>query len=88
MCARIEHARAFSEAAGDAGADVHLKVDTGMARLGASPPQLEALLDGLQALANLRIAGVMTHLSSADTDHAANVEQLERFAKEVRPLLS
>ncbi len=47
---------------------VHIKVDTGMNRLGVSPENLSALLDQIRNLKNLKIAAVSTHFSSADED--------------------
>ena len=66
-------------AAAHASLDVHLKVDTGMARLGVLPAQLESILDILQACKNLNIAGVMTHFASADTDPETTQVLLRSF---------
>src|SRR5262249_50264760 len=43
--------------------------------------ELGALLDGLRGLPELRIDGVMTHLSSAESDPAFTRLQLERFSE-------
>jgi alanine racemase len=74
-------ARAFSAAAvaGDRDVPIHLKVDTGMARLGVPFGRLDAFLDLLDDLPRLRVEGVMTHLASADGDDEATAEQLDRF---------
>jgi len=45
---------------------VHLKVDTGMGRLGMSPENLTGFADQIRSLRNLRMEGIFTHLSSAD----------------------
>jgi alanine racemase len=50
-----------------------------MGRLGVPCDELPALLDALGALPQLRIDGVMTHLSSAESDPAYTQQQLERF---------
>jgi alanine racemase len=63
--------------------DVHLKLDTGMARLGARPEHLDDLLDGLARFPDARITGFMTHLASADVDPELTRLQLERFAAAV-----
>lgn len=47
-------------------ADYHLKIDTGMGRLGVPFAQLEAFLDGAAGFDSVRLDGVMTHLASAD----------------------
>jgi alanine racemase len=76
---RDDQLLAFAAAAGGRRVDVHVKVDTGMARLGVDPGELEAFLDRLESLPALRIAGVMTHLSSADSDPQQTALQLSRF---------
>ena len=57
---------------------IHLKIDTGMARLGASPARAPDVARAILDRPNLTLEGVSTHLSSA-----ANAEvtrgQLDRF---------
>jgi alanine racemase len=72
-------AAAFARAAHDKPVAVHLKIDTGMSRLGVTLPELGALLDALRGLPNLRLEGVMTHLASAESDDALTALQLRRF---------
>ena len=45
---------------------VHLKIDTGMGRLGMTPDKLPGFMEHAHSLKNLRVEGVFTHLSSAD----------------------
>lgn len=45
---------------------VHLKVDTGMGRLGIPYDQVPAMLDALKLLPNIYLEGVVSHFSSAD----------------------
>ncbi len=63
---------------------VHVKIDTGMGRIGILPEGQEAILDALKSCRELRLEGWMTHLSSADGTEAADREytlrQLEVFA--------
>jgi alanine racemase len=59
-----------------ASARVHVKLDTGMGRLGTRDPQ-EA--ETVAAAAGDRLVGVMTHFATADDDPAFLREQLERF---------
>jgi alanine racemase len=47
-------------------ADYHLKVDTGMGRLGVPHTELPTFLDRAASFTHLRLDGVMTHLASAD----------------------
>lgn len=64
----LEQAKALDIAAGKLyrKALVHLKVDTGMGRLGIPFDQLPALLDAIKLLPNLYIEGVVSHFASAD----------------------
>ena len=60
--------------------DVHLKVDTGMARLGVTMRALPALAAVLGEYPEVRVRGLMTHLACAeDADEQATAEQLARF---------
>jgi alanine racemase len=60
---------------------VHVKVDTGMQRVGVEPGAAGALIAHIGSLAPaLRLAGVYTHLACADAPgSAANAEQLASF---------
>ncbi len=77
-------ARALSDAAGAAGkrARVHLKVDTGMSRLGVldhDPAAAAKELAGLCALPHLEPEGIFTHFASADGDEEYTMLQFTRF---------
>lgn len=63
-----ETAKALNTAAENAGiiADVHLKVDTGMGRVGVMADELPDFVDRLSNLRNMKIDGLMTHLAAAD----------------------
>ncbi len=59
---------------------VHLKVDTGMARLGVTLRELPALARLLADTPEIHVEGLMTHLACADAECLADTElQLERF---------
>ncbi|AOS45398.1 Alanine racemase [Lacunisphaera limnophila] len=58
---------------------VHLKIDTGMGRLGVWHPGARALYDAIIAAPGLHLAGVFTHFSSADEDPAFTAEQRRIF---------
>ncbi len=63
-----------------AGLRVHLKIDTGMGRLGLQPPYVRDALHRLRSAVNVELVGVSTHLASADADDLADTEiQIERF---------
>jgi alanine racemase len=58
---------------------VHVKVDTGMSRLGFSLQELERAVHRLEDSENVRIEGLMTHLAAADEDQIATARQLDLF---------
>jgi alanine racemase len=59
---------------------VHLKVDTGMHRVGAAPEAAGALADLVDAHRELRFEGLWTHLAVADEpDNSYTDAQLRRF---------
>jgi len=80
---RLDILDRLDQAAGAAGliADYHLKVDTGMGRLGVPPGDLSAFLDTVARYKNVRIDGVMTHLASADNREKSEftAQQLSLF---------
>lgn len=60
--------------------DVHLKVDTGMNRLGIAARELPAVVERGATLARVRLAGLCTHFASADlADEAPTREQIALF---------
>jgi alanine racemase len=62
--------------------EFHLKVDTGMTRLGVLPRDLEDFLITLRKYPRLKLTGVMTHLAQADeTFEGPTQEQFNRFAQ-------
>ncbi len=68
---------------------LHLKVDTGMGRLGARPEDVPALVAAVAPHAG-RVRGLMTHLATADEREGPNAgfmrEQMIRFRAAVRDL--
>jgi alanine racemase len=66
---------------------VHLKVDTGMHRVGASPGAIVGLARQVAAHPALALEGLFTHLAVADEpDDPFTGEQLDRFEGVVRAL--
>ncbi|MEX0651174.1 MAG: alanine racemase, partial [Actinomycetota bacterium] len=60
---------------------VHVKVDTGMHRIGVWPPEDAArFVDGVAA-AGLELDGLWTHLACADSDEVTTRRQLDVFAQ-------
>jgi alanine racemase len=59
---------------------IHLKIETGMGRLGFSPEELRPLLDNPLLRGALHVEGLMTHLADADgTDTAFTERQIGIF---------
>ncbi|MEI8014278.1 MAG: alanine racemase [Nitrospira sp.] len=59
---------------------IHLKVETGMGRLGFSPEELLTVLDNPLLHSSLKVEGLMTHLADADgADSAFTERQLGSF---------
>ena len=72
---------------------LHLKLDTGMGRLGARPEDVASLADAAAAAGDaVVVAGLMTHFASADEREGENAgflnEQLVRFRAAVGALRS
>lgn len=78
-------AERLAEAASKAGktVSVHIKIDTGMGRLGCAPDDAAAVAKAVAASGNLVLAGTATHLAVADSpdpdDRAYTRIQLARF---------
>ncbi len=71
----------------DSNVKVHVKIDTGMHRLGLTLREAEQVI--LQMfMAGLDLEGIYTHLSSADTDPAFTIEQISSFEGLVKRLRS
>jgi len=65
---QVECARTLDDAAHLRGtsAAIHVKVDTGMGRIGIRYDEAAAFANDLRAFPNLRVEGLMTHFASAD----------------------
>lgn len=60
--------------------DVHLKVDTGMGRMGATPMEAVALLRRSMRVPQIRLAGIYSHFATADlSDQDMAQQQLRSF---------
>ncbi len=77
----LDVARAFSRAAIDLQrpARAHIKIDTGMGRLGVLPKDAVDFINAVAALPGIEIEGLFTHFSCADTDPDFTRLQLARF---------
>lgn len=80
---RLDMLEALNQAALNAGviADVHVKVDTGMGRLGIRFDELNEFVPALERFRNVRIDGIMSHLAAADDSSCQPLtrDQIQRF---------
>lgn len=77
-----EMVEALASGAAKAGKNisVHLKVDTGMGRIGIRPDDVAAFLDRCHAFPALTVKGLMSHFPCADeADKSFSIEQIARF---------
>ncbi len=82
---REDQAKQFSEAAERVGktVKVHIKVDTGMSRIGITPDESGIdFIKMVMALPHVEVEGIFTHFSRADEeDKTAATQQLARYEK-------
>ena len=80
---QLETAKALSEKACECGetASIHIKIDTGMGRIGFSPDEKSAdEIEKITKLPNLSVEGIFTHFACADCeDKSSAYAQLEKF---------
>jgi len=66
---------------------LHLKIDTGMGRVGVRPREVRRVAEKICALGSVRLAGLMTHFAEAEAEEPRFAgEQLSRFAEVTRDL--
>ncbi len=66
---------------------LHLKVDTGMGRVGLHPREARQAGEQIRGLSCVRLVGLMTHFAEAEAEDPAFArEQLARFAEAARDL--
>jgi alanine racemase len=77
---RAEHLEALARAARHRRYPFHLKLDTGMSRLGLPLCELPSFLESLAHHPELELDGVLTHFANADlADRELNARQLQLF---------
>ncbi|MGE3725285.1 MAG: alanine racemase [Candidatus Sericytochromatia bacterium] len=65
-------------------AEVHLKVDTGMGRVGIRPEEMGQALDQLAATERINLSGICSHLATSDRPNCPHIaRQLKIFAEVV-----
>ena len=80
----LDSARALSGAAVAAGkmVNVHIKIDTGMSRIGILPEDAGEFATAVAALPGIRIEGVFSHFATADSrDKSFTYEQYKQFTE-------
>ncbi len=83
----LSQARDASRAALSFGKKIraHLKVDTGMGRLGFFPREVEAMVEACR-MPGLEVEGIFTHFSVADEDPEYTAWQFDSFVKVIAEL--
>lgn len=84
----LDMARAYDRAAYEAGGRlrIHIKIDTGMGRLGILPELAMPFFRHLLTFKNFELEGIYTHFASADDDPDYTAEQIRLFNSVVKPL--
>lgn len=68
--------------------EVHLKIDSGMGRLGVRPRELAAFADALARIEEVRVVGLMTHLACADALSSEQTREQMRLFDEATARLA
>ncbi|HZZ84575.1 MAG TPA: alanine racemase [Anaeromyxobacteraceae bacterium] len=88
---RREHLDGLAAAARAAGvrASAHLKLDTGMGRIGLAPEEVGGFLDAARLVPEVALEGVCTHFASADLeDRALTTRQVVLFNQAAEAMLA
>lgn len=88
---RLEQAEALARAAARLGiserASIHLKIDTGMSRLGLPLAELRTFAEGVQRLPQIDLEGIFSHLASSEVlDDEDTALQIQRYEAALRDL--
>lgn len=80
-------AEKYNQAAKERGvcADVHIKIDTGMGRIGVRFDAVKEFAERFKKFKNLRVEGIMTHFAAADSlnENEFTNTQISRFKESV-----
>jgi len=80
---RKDQAESFNQVAKERGtrAEIHIKIDTGMGRIGVRFDEVKKFVEDLKKLENLHVEGLMTHLAAADNldENEFTNQQIDRF---------
>ena len=86
----VDFADALNRAAAHAGVKipVHIKIDTGMGRMGCAPQEAAGLAQYVANCAALEYAGTATHLAAADSANPADIAYTQGQSARFREALS
>lgn len=86
----LEIARAFDRTAREMNLTVkaHIKVDTGMGRLGILPDDVTVFFRSLTRMSHIEVEGIFTHFSVADDDPDYTEFQIALFRRVIDPLIA
>ncbi len=59
--------------------NIHIKLETGMNRIGASENSVMKMLEYISSTNNIKLEGIYSHFSSADSDKLFTQHQLKKF---------
>ena len=65
---------------------IHIEVDTGMGRVGKKPTEMLEFAKRITELSNIKLEGLYTHFSSADSSEEFTKMQIEKFNKVIEEL--
>jgi alanine racemase len=84
----LDIARSFDRVAREMNARLrtHIKIDTGMSRLGLLPDQVTTFFRSAKNLTNLEFEGIYTHFAAAESDADYTQMQFKAFTDQVRML--
>lgn len=85
----LDIARAFDRTGREMNTNVraHIKIDTGMGRLGIMPDETTTFFRTLTKMPHIEIEGIFTHFSSADDDAEYTEFQIAAFERVLGPLV-
>ena len=88
---RVDHLHKLDQAAKAQGrtVDAHVKVDTGMGRIGLLPGQVEPFLREAKKVHHVRLDGLLSHFANADlADAEHTTKQIQRFRDALKQVRS
>ncbi len=67
-------------------ANIHIKIDTGMGRIGIAYEKAIPFIEQVLQIPNIKLEGIFTHFASADTDRNFTQLQIDRFQQIISSL--